>query len=99
MLALVDELDLREYLSFSPVGVGFFIDGEMHPVQRAGRLRALPAALAAGARAAGLVRGAVPACARTYGPLDDMPLDSLAAPPLRQPRRGPHLAPVAGLAL
>lgn len=31
MLALVDELDLREHLSFSPVGVGFFIDGEMHP--------------------------------------------------------------------
>ncbi len=31
MLSLVDELDLREHLSFSPVGVGFFADGKMHP--------------------------------------------------------------------
>lgn len=31
MIALIDELGLSDRLSFSPVGVGFFIDGEMRP--------------------------------------------------------------------
>jgi protoporphyrinogen oxidase len=31
MIALAGELGLAEQLSFSPVGVGFFIDDEMHP--------------------------------------------------------------------
>ncbi len=31
MLALTEELGLTGELSFHPVGVGFFIDGEMHP--------------------------------------------------------------------
>jgi protoporphyrinogen oxidase len=31
MIALTEELGLSEHLSFTPVGVGFFIDGEMHP--------------------------------------------------------------------
>jgi protoporphyrinogen oxidase len=31
MIALTDELGLSDRLSFTPVGVGFFIDGEMHP--------------------------------------------------------------------
>ena len=32
MLALCDELGLAEQLRFTPVGVGFFADGEMHPL-------------------------------------------------------------------
>jgi protoporphyrinogen oxidase len=31
MISLTDELGLSDRLSFTPVGVGFFIDGEMHP--------------------------------------------------------------------
>lgn len=31
MIALAEELGLAEELSFTPVGVGFYIDGEMHP--------------------------------------------------------------------
>ncbi len=31
MIALADELGLGQELRFSPVGVGFYIDGEMHP--------------------------------------------------------------------
>jgi protoporphyrinogen oxidase len=31
MIALVEELGLTEKLSFTPVGVGFFVDGTMHP--------------------------------------------------------------------
>lgn len=31
MLSLVDELGLNDEVRFSPVGVGFYIDGEMHP--------------------------------------------------------------------
>jgi protoporphyrinogen oxidase len=32
MLSLCDELGLADELSFSPVGVGFFADGRMHPL-------------------------------------------------------------------
>lgn len=31
MIALAGELGLEDQLSFSPVGVGFFVDGRMHP--------------------------------------------------------------------
>ncbi len=31
MISLTEELGLSDRLSFSPVGVGFFVDGEMHP--------------------------------------------------------------------
>jgi protoporphyrinogen oxidase len=31
MIALAEELGLADQLSFTPVGVGFYIDGEMHP--------------------------------------------------------------------
>jgi protoporphyrinogen oxidase len=31
MIALADELGLADQLSFTPVGVGFYIDGAMHP--------------------------------------------------------------------
>lgn len=31
MMALVDELGLSDDLSFTPVGVGFFVDGKMYP--------------------------------------------------------------------
>jgi protoporphyrinogen oxidase len=42
MLALVDELDLRDELSFSPVGVGFFVDGKMHPFNGLGDFARFP---------------------------------------------------------
>ncbi|MGI8715737.1 MAG: FAD-dependent oxidoreductase [Solirubrobacteraceae bacterium] len=31
MISLAEELGLADQLSFSPVGVGFFVDGQMHP--------------------------------------------------------------------
>jgi protoporphyrinogen oxidase len=42
MLGLVDELGLQDELSFSPVGVGFYIDGEMHPFNGLGDFARFP---------------------------------------------------------
>ena len=42
MLSLVDELDLGEHLSFSPVGVGFFDDGQMYPFNGLGDFARFP---------------------------------------------------------
>ncbi len=42
MLGLVDELGLTGQLSFNPVGVGFFIDGEMHPFNGIGDFLRFP---------------------------------------------------------
>jgi protoporphyrinogen oxidase len=42
MLGLVDELGLQDELSFSPVGVGFFIDGQMHPFNGLGDFARFP---------------------------------------------------------
>ena len=66
-------------------GVGFFADGKMYPLQRPGRLRPLPGALAAGARAPGVVRGPVPAA---QGPrrAGGRAARQLAAPSLRRRR-------------
>jgi len=36
MIALADELGLTSRLSFTPVGVGFFVDGRMHPLNGIG---------------------------------------------------------------
>ena len=53
------------------------------PVQRDRRLPALPAALAARARAAGVVRRCSASCAATTPPLENKPLRALADAPLR----------------
>jgi protoporphyrinogen oxidase len=42
MLGLVDELGLEDELSFSPVGVGFFSDGEMYPFNGLGDFARFP---------------------------------------------------------
>lgn len=42
MIGLVDELGLTDQLSFNPVGVGFFIDGEMHPFNGIGDFLRFP---------------------------------------------------------
>jgi protoporphyrinogen oxidase len=42
MLGLVDELGLQDELSFSPVGVGFFNDGRMHPFNGLGDFARFP---------------------------------------------------------
>ena len=60
MITLSEELGLGDDLSFSPVGVGFFVDGKMYPFNGIGDFLTLPAAVAAGARPAGVVRRPVP---------------------------------------
>jgi protoporphyrinogen oxidase len=42
MIGLIDELGLTDQLSFNPVGVGFFIDGEMHPFNGIGDFLRFP---------------------------------------------------------
>jgi protoporphyrinogen oxidase len=42
MLALTEELGLTDELSFHPVGVGFFADGEMHPFNGIGDFAKFP---------------------------------------------------------
>jgi protoporphyrinogen oxidase len=42
MLGLVDELGLQDELSFSPVGVGFFVDGKMYPFNGVGDFARFP---------------------------------------------------------
>jgi protoporphyrinogen oxidase len=42
MLGLVDELGLQDDLSFSPVGVGFFADAQMHPFNGLGDFARFP---------------------------------------------------------
>ena len=75
MIALSEELGLSDDLSFSPVGAGFFIDGEMHPFNGIGDFLRFPAAVAARARAPGLVRRAVPAAALDYRRSRTSPLE------------------------
>ena len=56
MLALTEELGLTDQLSFHPVGVGFFIDGEMHPFNGVGDFaRFSPLSVAGRARLASFV--------------------------------------------
>jgi protoporphyrinogen oxidase len=50
MIGLVEELGLTDQLSFNPVGVGFFIDGQMHPFNGIGDFLRFPP-LSPGARA------------------------------------------------
>jgi protoporphyrinogen oxidase len=42
MIALAEELGLADQLSFTPVGVGFFVDGKMHPFNGIGDFLRFP---------------------------------------------------------
>ncbi|HEY2766817.1 MAG TPA: FAD-dependent oxidoreductase [Solirubrobacteraceae bacterium] len=73
MIALTEELGLSDRLSFTPVGVGFFIDGEMHPFNGIGDfLRFSPLSPLGRARLAWFVLQCQ--LRRDYTPLEREPL-------------------------
>jgi protoporphyrinogen oxidase len=73
MIALTEELGLTDQLSFNPVGVGFFIDGEMHPFNGVGDfLRFSPLSVIGRARLAWFVVQCQ--LRRNYEALERMPL-------------------------
>jgi protoporphyrinogen oxidase len=75
MIALAEELGLASALSFTPVGVGFFIDGEMHPFNGVGDfLRFPPLSPLGRARLAWFV--AQCQLRKDYAPLEDLPLEA-----------------------
>jgi protoporphyrinogen oxidase len=74
MLALAGELGLASELHFTPVGVGFFVDGAMHPFNGVGDfLRFSPLSPPARARLAWFV--AQCQLRRDYAALEDVPLE------------------------
>ncbi len=74
MISLTDELGLSDRLSFTPVGVGFFIDGEMHPFNGIGDfLRFKPLSPLARARLAWFVLQCQ--LRRDYSSLEREPLE------------------------
>jgi protoporphyrinogen oxidase len=73
MIALSEELGIAHDLSFSPVGAGFFVDGQMYPFNGIGDfLRFPPLSVAARARLAWFV--AQCQLRRDYEPLEETPL-------------------------
>jgi protoporphyrinogen oxidase len=74
MIGLIDELGLSDALSFSPVGVGFYIDGTMYPFNGIGDFLRFPA-LSPTARAR--LAWFVVQCQlrKGYDRLDGMPLE------------------------
>jgi protoporphyrinogen oxidase len=73
MIALIEELGLTDQLSFNPVGVGFFIDGQMHPFNGIGDfLRFPPLSPPARARLAWFVLQCQ--LRRDYSALESVPL-------------------------
>jgi protoporphyrinogen oxidase len=74
MLALADELGLASEVSFTPVGVGFFVDGAMHPFNGVGDfLRFSPLSPLGRARLAWFV--AQCQLRRDHAALEDVPLE------------------------
>lgn len=74
MIALADELGLGDQLSFTPVGVGFFVDGRMHQFNGIGDfLRFPPLSPSQRARLAWFV--AQCQLRRDYGPLETVALE------------------------
>jgi protoporphyrinogen oxidase len=75
MIALAGELGLADRLSFTPVGVGFFVDGEMHPFNGIGDfLRFSPLSPLGRARLAWFVLQCQ--LRHDYSPLEREPLES-----------------------
>jgi protoporphyrinogen oxidase len=73
MLALTEELGLSDRVSFSPVGVGFWADGKMHPFNGLGDFARFPVlSLLGRARLASFVVRCQ--LRRDYGPLENQPL-------------------------
>jgi protoporphyrinogen oxidase len=73
MIALSEELGLGDDLSFSPVGAGFFVDGQMHPFNGiADFLRFPPLSAPSRARLAWFV--AQCQLRKNYAELEDLPL-------------------------
>jgi protoporphyrinogen oxidase len=74
MLALAEEVGLTDEVSFSPVGVGFYIDGEMHPFNGLGDFARFPPLSPLGrARLAWFVLQCQ--LRRNYSALERMPLE------------------------
>jgi protoporphyrinogen oxidase len=74
MIALAQELGLAAELHFTPVGVGFYADGEMHPFNGLGDfLRFPPLSPAARARLAWFVLQCQ--LRKDYTPLEQLPLE------------------------
>lgn len=74
MLSLADELGLGSEVRFSPVGVGFFVDGQMHPFNGVGDfLRFSPLSPAGRARLAWFV--AQCQLRKDFDGLEDVPLE------------------------
>jgi protoporphyrinogen oxidase len=75
MLAMADELGLGDALEFSPTGVGFYIDGGLHPLNGIGDfLRFSPLTVSQRARLAWFI--AQCQLRRGYGKLDSIPLET-----------------------
>jgi protoporphyrinogen oxidase len=73
MLALAEELGLTDEITFSPVGVGFFADGQMHPFNGLGDFARFPVLSPLGrARLAWFVLQCQ--LRRSYEGLEDVPL-------------------------
>ena len=74
MLALAEEVGLTDEVSFSPVGVGFYIDGKMHPFNGLGDFARFPPLSPLGrARLAWFVLQCQ--LRRNYSALEKMPLE------------------------
>ena len=80
---MAEEVGLGDQLRFTPVGAGFFADGEMHDFNGVADLLRFSPLSPAGATAAGLVRRPVPA-AQLLREAGADPARDLAAPYLRQ---------------
>ena len=84
MLALADEVGLTDEVSFSPVGVGFYVDGKMYPFNGLGDFARFPPLSPLGrARLAWFVLQCQ--LRRGYG-AGEHAARALAAPPLRPAR-------------
>jgi protoporphyrinogen oxidase len=74
MLALADEVGLTDEVTFSPVGVGFYVDGKMHPFNGLGDFARFPPLSPLGrARLAWFVLQCQ--LRRDYSALENMPLE------------------------
>ena len=98
MIALAGELGLADRLSFTPVGVGFYVDGEMHPFNGIGDfLRFSPLSPLGRARLAWFVLQCQ--LRHDYRALESEPLQRWLTRHCGRKVVAAHLAAAAGLAL